>query len=429
MNKIQPFLTARIVSATIAISFTMLLCASAQVAQKGVGNYPRIPRAIANMGALRVGWYYDWGTSPIGETPGIQFVPMIWGHNNVNQKDLDAAVATGAGVLLGFNEPNEWGQSHMTVEQAIADWPRLQATGLRLGSPATGRGDDTKTNGWLAQFMAQIKAQGYRVDFICIHPYQSNFDVAQATENLRQEIAYVHDTYHIPVWVTEYAMVNWNTETYPDAETAARFATSSAAMMKSLSYVERYAWYSLIPNQRTLSLQTSDGLLNVIGKAWAEASGGANVNLVPQEPATAPNYFCTWETQNYAYGQGASNIDIAILEGGSGANLAKAAFTEDQVFGPHGWAKTFYPKVRQDLYFLMDDGYYAGRSSSMVLDTNKFPSFAGTPGERLKLLSQAVRKEGWRGLALWTRGTPNTTNQDRAAPEVERGRRGGVLEN
>ncbi|MGP8235114.1 MAG: glycosyl hydrolase [Limisphaerales bacterium] len=301
MNKLPRVLTGRILSATLALSFTMLLGAGAQVAPKGVGNYPRIPRAIANLADLHVGWYYDWGTAPVGAAPGIQFVPMIWGHNNVNQRNLGAAVTTGAGVLLGFNEPNESGQAHMTVEQAIADWPQLEATGLRLGSPATGTGDDTKTNGWLAQFMAQAKAHGYRVDFVCIHPYQANFDVAQATEDLRKEIAYVHDTYHLPIWVTEYAMVNWNTSAYPDAETAARFATSSAAMMQGLSYVERYAWYSLIPNQKTLSLANSDGSLNVIGQAWAGAAGsaGATINLVPKQPCAAPNYFCTWETQNY----------------------------------------------------------------------------------------------------------------------------------
>ena len=145
-----------------------------RVAPKGVGNYPGVRQSIADMNAMRVGWYYDWGTSPVGTTPGIEFVPMIWAHRNVNRKELDAAIASGAGVLLGFNEPDARRQSNMTVAQAIADWPQLQATGLRLGSPATGTGDDTKPGGWLRSFMAQIKARGYRVDFICIHPYQSN---------------------------------------------------------------------------------------------------------------------------------------------------------------------------------------------------------------------------------------------------------------
>jgi hypothetical protein len=75
---------------------------------------------------------------------------MIWGQADVTTKELAAAKASGAGVLLGFNEPNVHPQSNMTVEQAIADWPELMATGLRLGSPATGWGDDTDPHGWLA---------------------------------------------------------------------------------------------------------------------------------------------------------------------------------------------------------------------------------------------------------------------------------------
>ena len=248
--------------------------AMGQVAPKGVGDYPGIPRAVANLSALHVGWYYDWGTAPVGSAPGVQFVPMIWSHGKVNPAALHAAVAARAGVLLGFNEPDVESQANMTVAQAIADWPQLAATGLRLGSPAPGTGEDVKTNGWLARFMTQIKAHGYRVDFICLHPYQSDFDPVRATENLRHELEYIHNTYHLPIWVTEYGLVDWHQNTYPDAATAGRFATLSAAMMHGLPFVERYAWYSLIPHQQTLSLANGDGTLNVIGQAWTGAAGG-----------------------------------------------------------------------------------------------------------------------------------------------------------
>jgi hypothetical protein len=137
----------------------------------------------------------------------------------------------------------------------------------------------------------------------------------------------------------------------------------------------------------------------------------AHVNLVPKTPATAPNYYCTWAAQNYVFGQGAASIDPTLLEGGAGSWRADQAFTENQVFGPHGRAKTFYPKVRGDLFFLMDDGYYIGAQNSMTLDTQKFPSFSGTPEQRLKTLDQALLPLGWRGLGLWTRRTPNTPEQ------------------
>ncbi len=268
MRPVLPFLAALLMLALPGAG------AAAGVAKKGVGDYSSVPHSVADMDALRVGWYYDWGTAPVGPTPGVQFVPMVWGHNNVNPKELAAAKASGAGVLLGFNEPNVHGQSNMTVAQAVADWPQLEATGLRLGSPAVGTGEDAKPGGWLAQFMAQARTRHLRVDFLCIHPYQSSFDPVQATANLRAEIEAVHTAYGLPVWVTEYGLVNWDTNAYPDAATAARFATLSAAMMDRLPYVERYAWYSLIPHQNTLSLTQGDGSLNAIGEAWQRAAGG-----------------------------------------------------------------------------------------------------------------------------------------------------------
>ena len=276
-HSLQCLLMRKAQFAVIGLSVFALLGtgASAQTAKKGVGSYSNVSHAAADMKAMRVGWYYNWGTVPDGATPGVQFVPMIWSHKNVTDAELSAAKAAGAGLLLGFNEPDNHGQGNMTVKQAVADWPKLVATGLRLGSPASQTGDDTKPNGWLARFMAQAKTHGLRVDFVCIHPYQSALDPVQATKDLQAEIEHVHNAYGLPIWVTEYGMVNWNTNANPDAPTAARFAALSAAMMDRLPYVERYAWYSLIPNQGTLSLTNSDGSLNVIGNAWADAAGGA----------------------------------------------------------------------------------------------------------------------------------------------------------
>jgi hypothetical protein len=276
-NRLAPaFLLAALLCAVLSA------CVSAQAAEKplvkkGVGSYSNVLSAGANMQALGVGWYYNWGTAPDAavaqSNPSVQFIPMIWSHRDVNSTELAAAKAAGSGVLLGFNEPNVSGQANMTVAQAIADWPNLMATGLRLGSPASGTGDDRDPNGWLAQFMAQAKLHGLRVDFICIHPYQSNFDPVQATANLKSEIAYVHEKYGLPIWITEYGMVNWDTNHYPGDAAAAQFAVLSAAMMNRLPYVERYAWYSLIPNQKTLSLTSADGSLTVVGRAWAVAGG------------------------------------------------------------------------------------------------------------------------------------------------------------
>jgi hypothetical protein len=129
-------------------------------------------------------------------------------------------------------------------------------------------------------------------------------------------------------------------------------------------------------------------------------------NLVPDRPAAAPNYWCTWAVQNYLYGQDNQTIDVAQLEGSSGASLAHNAMNENVLLGAHGWALQFYPRIRKDLYLLLDDGWESGGTSTFQLDPVKFSSFKGSSVERLRALSRRIEGLGWRGLALWCRNTP-----------------------
>lgn len=46
---------------------------------------------------------------------------------------------------------------HVRLQEAIAAWPTLQASGLRLGSPATSIAQDgTQSGSWIGQFMQQV---------------------------------------------------------------------------------------------------------------------------------------------------------------------------------------------------------------------------------------------------------------------------------
>ena len=138
----------------------------------------------------------------------------------------------------------------------------------------------------------------------------------------------------------------------------------------------------------------------------AEAGQPSGRNLVPAQPSGAPHYWCTWAVQNYRYGHDLRNLDAAILEGDSGGDLARHAMTEENVFAKTGWAQLFYPKIRNDLFFLLDDGWETGGTATFELDATKFPSFGGTASERLSRLNNVVRDSGWRGAALWCRNTP-----------------------
>jgi len=159
----------------------------------------------------------------------------------------------------------------------------------------------------------------------------------------------------------------------------------------------------------------------------------AEINLIPETPpGRVYNYFCTWAAEGYVYGQGSKHIAWeALLNCDPGDSMHESLLTDAK----NGWLN-FFPQVSSDLWFLLDDGYYAigGNKSgvdkkngmkSMVFDTTRFPSCSGKdPAESIKTISQLVKRYGWHGLGLWSRGYPATEAE--ARQKVEWSKAGGV---
>lgn len=134
--------------------------------------------------------------------------------------------------------------------------------------------------------------------------------------------------------------------------------------------------------------------------AWGQAGRTETVNLIPDTPSEAPDYLCTWNLQGY-------------LTSYKGSEGMRKVMTEKSLLGTdryEGWLK-LYPKIQKDLIFVMDDSWdipadvnnkndnpYLGRTE---LDESRFPSFKGTPTERLKALTDTVKALGWKGLGGW----------------------------
>ncbi len=172
---------------------------------------------------------------------------MIWGAQYANDHEIERAKTMGSTNLLGFNEPDHRQQSRLTVEQALDLWPVLERSGLRLGSPATS-GDPAKPGSWLERFIAGAEDRKYRVDFICVHWYGTGTDPATETDRLRAFLEGVHTKFQRPVWLTEFALVNWNrSKQAADAGTQAAFLSRALPMLDALPFLERYAWFALAP--------------------------------------------------------------------------------------------------------------------------------------------------------------------------------------
>lgn len=118
-------------------------------------------------------------------------------------------------------------------------------------------------------------------------------------------------------------------------------------------------------------------------------------NLIPTTPGKAPDYFCTWNVQGYVLSYAKGKLRDAI--------------TEDNMFGDgkyQNWVG-FFPRIRGDLYFVMDDSWDVGFTNydygADILNPERFPSFAtsGTEPEKLKKLNDAVQAKGWRAVGGW----------------------------
>jgi hypothetical protein len=214
--------------------------------KKGVSAwvFNGVHRALKKSGAT---WYYTWapGHGGIASPAGVGFVPMIWGPGSVTTANLQQVKSESSRYLLGFNEPDNSGQSNMTPAQALSLWPKLVATRKILGSPAVAT--NAATNGaWLDKFMRGARARHLRVNFIAVHWYGGDFVASQAVQQLKSYLVAIHARYRRPIWLTEFALINFsNGVSFPTPSQQAAFVTAAAKMLQSLPYLQRYAWFAL----------------------------------------------------------------------------------------------------------------------------------------------------------------------------------------
>ncbi len=229
------------------------------VCKKGVDVSRYNPDTQENadrINSLGAGWYYNWGSAPENSKIEAEYVPMVWGAGSVNSHTLqeirEGYQAGEYNYLLTFNEPDVRDQSNMTVDQAIALWPQLEALGIPLSSPATSYPIDTgkwTINTWFDDFMTRADELGLRIDFIAVHCYQDFSRGMEAVNELRDVLMELYQRYEKPIWITEFGNIDikyWGTGKYDPAcnyEAAAEYTTNVTKMLESFGAVERYAWF------------------------------------------------------------------------------------------------------------------------------------------------------------------------------------------
>jgi hypothetical protein len=221
-------------------------------------------------GPMNAGWYYSWYIDP-GPQVSAEFVPMIAHGKDANSWYFDRIMALKksgkAKCLLGFNEPErKFPGGEISVDAAIAKWPMFEQTGLRLGSPAPAM--DDKGRQWLDDFMTKAQARHLRVDFIALHWYGDVAD-PQAAKKFAAWLTDFHDRYQRPVWITEFAGLNWGWLHHPiTAAMNQKFLTDLEPSLEQAPWIERYCWFSSEP--ANLFTDPGQTIISPLGRIYAD---------------------------------------------------------------------------------------------------------------------------------------------------------------
>jgi hypothetical protein len=173
-------LSHKLVSTIALLSTAFIQNAEAAWPKRGLAANEDIP--ISQFGGTNAGrssqvnWQYNWDSTTNQKQSWAEYVPMLWGltsdHISVwNDRASYWLSQGGSGHLLGFNEPDNSGQSDLTVAQAVQGYRTYMNPFIgraQIGSPAV-------TNGgydWLSQFLSQCTDCG--ITFIAAHWYNDH---------------------------------------------------------------------------------------------------------------------------------------------------------------------------------------------------------------------------------------------------------------
>ncbi|CAK5278360.1 unnamed protein product [Mycena citricolor] len=236
-----------------------VLCIQASNPKRGIALVQSSDADLPKGSGGRCSWFYNWAASPPAGYPRfLEFVPMLWGHQD-SGIFIQTVRQLGASTVLGFNEPNEYGQSNIGVPEAVQMWKAyiqpLKNSGVRLGSPAVSSGPSGLP--WLVNFVASCS--GCSIDFVVVHWY------GEGATNFINYLASVHA--QIPnkaVWVTEFACTSGN-----PADVSV-FLAAALTYLDAQPWIERYNWFAF--GRPISGLQTSlldgGGNVNALGSTY-----------------------------------------------------------------------------------------------------------------------------------------------------------------
>jgi hypothetical protein len=194
---------------------------------------------------------------------------MLWGtgqdHVPTWSSNAKAAIASGSGHLLSFNEPDNTGQANLdpaTAASAHIQYMNPFAGQAQIGSPAiTNSNIAVQSVDWLNGFMSACAGQ-CAIDFVACHWYGP-----PDPSNLLDFVQSVYNAVKKPVWLTEFASISGSDD---DINTFVQSVMKSLDSDPTYSFVQRYAYFMVgSQSQPNLNLLGTGSTPNVFGQSFA----------------------------------------------------------------------------------------------------------------------------------------------------------------
>lgn len=210
-------------------------------------------------------WLYTWSPHCPSNTDGIACYPMLWGSNQIG--DFKSLVKKGySNVVLGFNEPNQAGQSNMDPGTGISLWKTyiqpLKAQGYQLISPATSSAPSGKT--WMTDFFNGCG--GCTFDGTGLHYYDVD------TVKFQAYVKDFYDSFKHPIWVTEYACQNFNGGKQCTRDETNTFHETMKKFFEDTSWVAHYSPFGVMHQMQGVNtfnqMMNGDGSPNALGQMY-----------------------------------------------------------------------------------------------------------------------------------------------------------------
>jgi len=184
---------------------------------------------------------------------------MLWGPNMAS--GFGKTVVKGyAHCAFGFNEPNEPGQSNMSPSYGAQLWKqyleplRYQGYDMLVG-PAMSSNPNGLT--WVKNWYSACNG-GCNPNVMGVHYYDVTASGFISYLNLW------HDTFKLPIMVTEFACQNYNNGPQCSSSQVQTFMSDAINFMESTSWVVAYFAFGIMKNMQ--GVNTLDQLMNSAGQ-------------------------------------------------------------------------------------------------------------------------------------------------------------------